>query len=267
MAFYRKAQKPYGLPLDNRQAYTKLDWTLWTASLTGSAEDFEALVGPVYDFLNETPDRIPMTDWYMTDTAKKRGFQARSVVGGVFIRMLYEPAVWKKWAGRDKSAAANWAPFPTPPEIRTIVPTAREQAAMWRYTFSKPAGNWSAADFDASAWKEGPGGFGSAKTPGAAVRTEWKTADIWLRREFTLPAGRLGDPRVLVHHDEDVEIYVNGVLAGQASGYTTDYETLPMTAEGKAALKPGRNVMAVHCFQTTGGQYIDVGIADAVKGK
>ncbi|MBE3100449.1 MAG: DUF4965 domain-containing protein [Planctomycetes bacterium] len=114
MAFYRKTQNRYGLPLDNRQKYTKLDWVLWTATLTGSREDFEALVNPVWDFLNETPDRIPMTDWYMTDTARKRGFQARPVVGGVFARMLYDEAVWKKWAGRDKARPGDWAPLPAP---------------------------------------------------------------------------------------------------------------------------------------------------------
>jgi len=116
MAFYRKSQQRYGLPLDGRKTYTKLDWTIWTATLTGSPEDFAAIVNPVYDFLNETPDRIPMTDWYMTDTGKKRGFQARSVVGGVLIPMLYDRAVWKKWVAREKTQAAGWAPLPTPPE-------------------------------------------------------------------------------------------------------------------------------------------------------
>lgn len=93
MAFYLKSQNRYGLPLDNRKDYTKLDWILWTACLTGRPGDFAALVDPVYDFLNETPDRIPMTDWYGTKDGRKVGFQARSVVGGVFLKML-EP--WPK---------------------------------------------------------------------------------------------------------------------------------------------------------------------------
>jgi len=88
MAFYHKVQLRYGLPLDNRKDYTKLDWILWTACLTGRAEDFAALVDPVFDFLNETPDRVPMTDWYGTRDGRKVGFQARSVVGGVFLKML-----------------------------------------------------------------------------------------------------------------------------------------------------------------------------------
>jgi hypothetical protein len=102
IAFYRKVQNQYGLPLDNRQPYTKLDWTIWTASLCDVPSDFDAIVSPVYDFLNATPDRVPMSDWYMTTDAKKRGFQARSVVGGVFIKMLNDEAVWKKWAGKAR---------------------------------------------------------------------------------------------------------------------------------------------------------------------
>jgi len=98
MAFYRRIQKRYGLPLDNRRLYTKLDWITWTATLTGSRADFEALIAPVFDFLNATPNRVPMTDWYWTHDATKTGFQARSVVGGVFLRLLYDDGIWKKWA-------------------------------------------------------------------------------------------------------------------------------------------------------------------------
>jgi hypothetical protein len=100
MAFYRRLQGRYGLPLDNRRLYTKLDWITWTATLTGSRADFEALVNPVFDFLSTTPHRVPMTDWYWTHDATKSGFQARSVVGGVFLRLLYDKATWQKWAGR-----------------------------------------------------------------------------------------------------------------------------------------------------------------------
>jgi len=68
----------------------------------GRRADFEALVHPIFAFLNTTPHRVPMTDWYWTHEPTKVGFQARSVVGGVFLRLLYEPAVWKKWGSRDE---------------------------------------------------------------------------------------------------------------------------------------------------------------------
>jgi len=112
MAFYRRSQQACGLPLDSRRLYTKLDWITWTATLTGRREDFVALIDPIYTFLNTTPHRVPMTDWYWTHDATKVGFQARPVVGGVFLRLLYERDVWKKWAGREKVKASNWAPLP-----------------------------------------------------------------------------------------------------------------------------------------------------------
>jgi hypothetical protein len=62
-----------------------------------------------------------------------------------------------------------------------------------------------------------------------------------------------------------VEIYINGVLAASASGYTVEYELMPLNPAGRAAFRPGKNVIAVHCKQTGGGQYIDVGFARAVK--
>ena len=74
--------------MDNRDTYTKLDWILWSASLANSNEQFRELMKPVYDFLNETPDRFPMTDWYWTKSGEMRGMYARSVVGGVYMEML-----------------------------------------------------------------------------------------------------------------------------------------------------------------------------------
>ncbi len=104
IAFYKTKQNPFGLPLDNRERYTKLDWIVWTASLAESPDDFRLFVAPVFRFANETPKRVPLTDWYWTHDAQHRGFQARSVVGGVYIKMLYDPAMWKKWAGRAGKA-------------------------------------------------------------------------------------------------------------------------------------------------------------------
>ncbi|MDR3267545.1 MAG: DUF4965 domain-containing protein [Tannerella sp.] len=88
--YYLTVQHVYGLPLDNRKTYTKSDWIIWTATLAQEKETFEQFVRPVYRFMNETTDRIPMSDWYYTDSPKHVGFQARSVIGGYFIKMLEE---------------------------------------------------------------------------------------------------------------------------------------------------------------------------------
>ena len=100
LAFYLTKLNKYGLPLDHRRDYTKLDWELWTATLANNDEDFAKLIAPVYDWLNETPSRVPLTDWYDTVTGKQMGFQARSVVGGIFVKMLADPAMWKKYSSR-----------------------------------------------------------------------------------------------------------------------------------------------------------------------
>jgi len=98
LAYYLPLQKIYGLPLDNRREYTKLDWILWTATIADSPATFAAFLDPVYRWMNETTDRIPLTDWYWTHTGKKAGFQARPVVGGVLVKMLADPALRAKWA-------------------------------------------------------------------------------------------------------------------------------------------------------------------------
>jgi hypothetical protein len=103
IAFYLTKQNQYGLPLDNRRNYTKLDWILWTATLADNPADFEKIVAPAYQFANDSESRVPLTDWYDTVTAKQQGFQARSVVGGLFIKMLSDPVIWKKYASPASS--------------------------------------------------------------------------------------------------------------------------------------------------------------------
>jgi hypothetical protein len=106
-AFYLKHQNTFGLPLDNRKTYTKLDWTVWTATLSGKQEDFVALTDQLYKYMTESPSRVPLSDWFETTDGKQVGFQARSVVGGVYIKMLDDPAMWKKWAQAALPSAAK----------------------------------------------------------------------------------------------------------------------------------------------------------------
>ncbi len=97
LAFYLRHLNRYGLPLDNRADYTKLDWQLWTATLADKPDQFNALMNPISRWLNETTSRVPLTDWYNTKTGKQVGFQARSVVGGVYVKALADGSLAKKW--------------------------------------------------------------------------------------------------------------------------------------------------------------------------
>ena len=154
--------------------------------------------------------------------------------------------------------------LPAPKEV-TLVPTSREAAQKWRYTTDKPAAGWEKADFDDASWKEAEGGFGEPTTPGSKVRTNWKTPDIWLRRTFEVSDEKTGGLALLIHHDEDAEVYLNGVLISSLKGFVTDYFLLPLDATAAAALKSGKNTLAVHCHEMRGGQYIDVGLSRLVE--
>ena len=148
---------------------------------------------------------------------------------------------------------------------KDIIPTSEEKPQAWKYTITQPAENWITTSFDDSSWKSGKGGFGTINTPGAVVNTVWNTNNIWMRRKFSLPANAFSDDKTLllrIHHDEDCEVYVNGEKLIALTGYTTGYMFYEITPDTKKAFNPGKeNTMAVHCKQTTGGQFIDAGFS------
>jgi hypothetical protein len=267
VAYYKTKIQPFGVPLDSRTHLTKTDWSLWCATLADNRADFETMVSPIYDYLNRTTARMPFVDSYITDNAASDGMHARPVIGGVFITMLSDPEIWKKWSDRDQAKAGNWAAAPTPPRITEVVPTSRQRGIEWRYSLEKPAGDWTKPGFDDSHWQSGPGGFGTHGTPNAVVGTVWNTADIWLRREASLPENAdVGHLQLLVYHDEDVEIYIDGVLAGSEAGFVNSYDPMDISSAAKKLLKPGQKfTLAVHCHQTVGGQGVDVGLVEVAE--
>ncbi len=95
--WYIAHENRYGFPLDSRKDYTKLDWELWSATMASDKAQFQQMIAPLAKWADETPSRVPMTDWYDTKTGKQESFQARSVVGGLFIKALADENLAKKW--------------------------------------------------------------------------------------------------------------------------------------------------------------------------
>ncbi|HET6251136.1 MAG TPA: DUF4965 domain-containing protein [Tepidisphaeraceae bacterium] len=268
IAFYKNHLQQYGVPLDSRTKLTKTDWSVWSASMATNPQDFQALIAPIYDYLDHTSARSPLVDSYMTNNIKSDGMHARPVVGGIFIKMLTEPAIWKKWSSGDREKIGEWAPLPKPPVVTEIVPTSRNAPTEWRYTEQKPPADWTKVGFDDSSWKKANGPFGSRGTPGIKPKTQWKSDDIWLRREFVMPENPGNNLQFVVYHDEDVEIYINGILGGTAPGFNNSYTPIEIRHNAAELLKPGAKItIAVHCHQTEGGQGVDVGLANVTEEK
>ena len=172
--------------------------------------------------------------------------------------MTYDRAVVKLPPDAPVLHRALYGPTPV---LHHVVPTSERVPQDWRYTTTAPPADWFAPDFDDRGWASGPAGFGTAGTPGAIARTTWNSADLWIRRTFTL-ASVPAHPHLRLHHDEDAEVYVNGTLVGRYPGWTATYLEEPLDGTAAAAFHAGSNTFALHVHQTEGGQYLDAGLDD-----
>ncbi len=147
-------------------------------------------------------------------------------------------------------------------KVTMVILSSAERKVTWRYTETKPDNNWNKLGFDDSTWKEGSGILGTpGKSP--AVGTSWTSADVWLRRKVTLDDG-LQNPVLKVLHDEDYQIFVNGELFFADKGVSRKYRLIRLETKESELFKTGENVVAVHCHNANGNQFIDVGIGEEV---
>ena len=146
------------------------------------------------------------------------------------------------------------------PSVRTYVDDARGTPATWSFVTSAPAPGWKEVGSKAfKNWTKAQGGFGTKGTPNSFVTTEWKEPEIWMRTNFG--AKEIPESLVLeIYHDEDVEVYLNGVEIFKASGHITDYQLVELGQNALDAFQTGNNVLAIHCKQTKGGQFIDASL-------
>ncbi len=177
--------------------------------------------------------------------------------------MTYDRAVVKLPAAARAAADELYGPAPV---VRSVVSTSRGEGQPWRYATEEPSSDWASPGFDDAGWREGLGGFGRTRDNGTTVRTLWTSSDLWLRRTFEVGARPPEDPRLLVRHDEDVDIYMDGVRAASLQGNNQAYEVLPMSTDARRLLTPGSHTLAVHVRNQRGAQYVDVGIVDVTGG-
>ncbi len=157
----------------------------------------------------------------------------------------------------------------SPRKVRIIAETAESAPVLWQYRTEPPPSEWQSKEFDDSSWKTGPSGFGTMGTPGGIIRTDWDSQNIWIRRKFEvshIPESHHA-MALRIHHDEDAVIYINGIEAARLNGWTTGYQEVPVSQIAAQSLRIGKNVLAIHCRQTGGGQFIDAGLVEFITPK
>ncbi len=178
--------------------------------------------------------------------------------------MTYDRRVLKMDEDRVRRAVLSL--YGTPPAYETILPTSEDAPASYRFRFDPPTGDWTSLAYDDSAWRSGEGGFGGGRETAGPVRTPWTGREIWLRREFTLPAEAAGDLSLRVAHDDDAEVWLDGGRVATLDGASGTYRRVGLAASflplGK--LSAGRHVLAVTCRDTGGDRYIDLGLVRTV---
>jgi hypothetical protein len=156
------------------------------------------------------------------------------------------------------------------PVTRTILPTAKQAAYTAKFTTVKPDPDWWYKDgYNISTWKQAPAPFGTKDRNDAMLRggTEFEK-EVWYRRDFTLTAVDFEKPMLNIFHDDDVQVYINGVPAFDcAPCFTGDYEFKPISASARKALKKGKNTLAAYCKNGAGPGYIDIGLVDEIAPK
>ena len=138
-----------------------------------------------------------------------------------------------------------------------LLATAGRDAPLWRYTTIKPDDNWIQPEFDDSVWSRGKADFSDGYGKPA---TSWKAANIWLRTEFHWKTQPVSELRLKLKHDETATVFLNGRQVLRRPGHITKYQTFTLPADAAQSLQEGRNVIAVHCVNRHGGQFIDAGL-------
>ncbi len=132
--------------------------------------------------------------------------------------------------------------------------------SLWRYTFDKPGKNWQGVNFADSAWQNSYGGFGHKDGWENKIATQWTTSDIYLRTKFVCDNTDFSKAELVIHYDNDTQVYLNGKPLWDGRGWNDSYQGFDITTQTKKLLKKGNNTLAVHTHQDAGGQFIDLAV-------
>jgi hypothetical protein len=223
------------------------------------------------EFTIQAPDAAPKNEYIQSATLNgvaqlRPWFHESEITGGGTWLVNLGAAPNPKWAALPKSRpyslSTGYNHLPAKPVLSPLVPTSQENPQIWRYTTRDPGDDWYKIDFADDQWKQGTGGFGAKDSRIKEARTPWNTDNIWLRRTFIL-AKVPGQPAVLMRHEQDAEVYLNGVHALTAPGSSRFYATFPISPESAAALHAGENVLAVHVHhEDFEAHFADIGLVD-----
>jgi len=225
------------------------------------------------EFVIQAPDAAPANEYIQSATLNgqpqtRPWFHESEITGGGTWALKLNSEPNHDWAALPKdrpySLSTGYNHFPKNPILTTLVPTSQVTPQTWHYTTDNPGDDWFSTDFNDSAWKAGQASFGARDWRVKYARTRWNTPDIWMRRTFTLSVIH-GQPAISMCHDEDAEVYLNGVLALTAPGYSASYATFPISPESAATLHPGENVLALHVHQEDfEAHFADAGLVDVL---